>query len=114
LDGSLDDTGAEQLGYDDWLCCEMRDGPGNDARTFSRIVESLTLMVGGTPPVLVHCHAGRSRSIAVVAGYLVRREDMAPRAAFDYIAQRREIAVQPELVTLVEQLAARWLKGDRL
>ena len=72
LDGSLDHTGAEQLGYDDWLCCEMRDGPGNDARTFSRIVELLTPMVVGTLSVLVHYHAGKSPSIALVAGYLVR------------------------------------------
>ena len=114
LDGSLDDAGADRLGYDDWFCSEMRDGPGNDARTFARVVETLSLMVRGAPPVLVHCHAGRSRSVAVVAGYLVRRENMAPQAAFDYIARRRETAVQPELVTLVEQLAARWRMEDRL
>ena len=39
---------------------------------------------------------------------------MAPQAAFDYIARRRETAVQPELVTLVKQLAARWRMEDRL
>lgn len=70
LDGSLDDAMAASLGYDDWFCCELFDGPGNDVLKFVHVVDTLSLMVAGTSQVLVYCHAGRSRSVAVVAAYL--------------------------------------------
>ena len=114
LDGSLDDAMAAWLGYDDWFCCELVDGPGNDLPKFARVVDTLSLMVAGTPPVLVYCHAGRSRSVAVVAANLARVRSMATQAALDLIAGKRETAVQPALASLATRVvAARALIADR-
>jgi protein-tyrosine phosphatase len=43
-------------------------------------------------PVLVHCHAGRQRSCAVVACYLVRYYNMTPIQAVEYIKSKRREA----------------------
>ena len=44
------------------------DAPGSDPRMFRRAVDALTRLVHEARPVLVHCHAGPSRSIVVVSG----------------------------------------------
>lgn len=41
--------------------------------------------------MLVHCHAGRSRSVAVVARYLIESQGMTQQAALVLIMQKREI-----------------------
>ena len=40
-------------------------------------------------PILVHCYAGRQRSCAVVACYLVRYHGMTPIKAVEYIKSKR-------------------------
>jgi len=42
-----------------------------------------------TGPVLVHCRAGRQRSCAVVACYLIQYYNMTPVEAVDYIKSKR-------------------------
>jgi protein tyrosine/serine phosphatase len=43
-------------------------------------------------PVLVHCHAGRQRSCAVVACYLIKYYNMTPIETIDYIKSKRQVA----------------------
>lgn len=45
--------------------------------------------------VLVHCHAGKSRSARVVARYLVEHRGFAREAAIAHISARREIHLLP-------------------
>jgi protein-tyrosine phosphatase len=54
--------------------------------------------------VVVHCRAGRSRSIAVVAAYLTRLFGIGADEALDLITSKRPSAVAPELIRLVEQV----------
>ncbi|MFZ4703629.1 MAG: hypothetical protein ACOYMG_26600, partial [Candidatus Methylumidiphilus sp.] len=61
-------------------------------------------MVEGSPSGLVHRHAGRSRSVTVVAGYLVQIKGLSPTAAYDYISTKRETAVQSGLPELLARL----------
>lgn len=104
VDGSMTKEKALNLGYDDWVCTSLFDGHGNDVVAFRKLVQDLIDMVEGSPPVLVHCHAGRSRSVTVVAGYLVKTRGWSPQAAYDFIASKRETAVQDGLPELVARL----------
>ena len=104
VDGSMTKEKALALGYDDWVCTSLVDGSGNDLAAFRKLVQDLIEMVEGSPPVLVHCHAGRSRSVTVVAGYLVKTRGWSPQAAYDFIASKRETAVHSGLPELVARL----------
>jgi len=104
LDGSMTDDRAQAIGYEDWVCITMVDGPGNDLAAIRKVVRALVDMAKGSPPVLVHCHAGRSRSVTVVAGYLVKTRAWSVQAAYDYIATKRETAVQDGLPDLLRKL----------
>lgn len=48
----------------------LEDALGNEPRLYRLAVDYLRELVQVAPPVLVQCHAGRSRSAVVVAGYL--------------------------------------------
>ncbi|MCO6431332.1 MAG: dual specificity protein phosphatase family protein [Deltaproteobacteria bacterium] len=82
----------------------LEDGPGNDRDTFLRVVNDLAEMVKYSPPVLVCCHAGRSRSPAVVAAYLMLRHGYTPEMAFSIIQEQRELHVASDLYRLVASL----------
>ena len=58
-----------------------------------------------SPPVLVQCHAGRSRSAAIVAGYLMRAHELSPVDAMARVAAKREINITSALVDLLHKLA---------
>ena len=75
----------------------LEDGPGNDPRLFLQAVEALERLVCKSRPVLVQCHAGRSRSVVVVAGYLMRSLGIEAGEALDRVAAKRPVAVTPGL-----------------
>lgn len=83
----------------------LRDAAGNGLTRFEEAVSTLKDLVDSKSPVFVHCHAGRSRSPAVVAGYLVVERGVEPDFALDYIASRREINVAPPLRDLLMRFA---------
>jgi len=82
----------------------LEDGHGNDARIFRQAVEALVRLVRDAPPVLVHCHAGRSRSAVVVAGYIMKARQLNPEEALAYVGAKRTIAVSAGLEKLLDYL----------
>jgi protein-tyrosine phosphatase len=104
LDGSLTQQRADELGLERVVTTVLVDGPGNDLRVFRGAIESLTFLAGTKPPVLVQCHAGRSRSVAVVAGYLIVAQEMAPEQAIEQITAKRECSLAPGLEELLYKL----------
>jgi hypothetical protein len=50
------------------------DGPGNHPQTFMAAVLLLDALMEEGKKVLVHCHAGRSRSVMVISTWLAWRE----------------------------------------
>jgi protein-tyrosine phosphatase len=82
----------------------LEDGAGNDPHLFRRAVDALTDLCQRGGLVLVQCHAGRSRSAVVVAGYLVKTLGIAPEEALARVAARRDIAVAAGLERLLDGL----------
>ena len=82
----------------------LLDGPGNDSRTFERAVAVLAQFAEKHPPVLVHYHAGRSRSVVVAAAYLKGVLGLESEEALLLVTQKREACVTPALMSLLDAL----------
>ena len=104
LDGTLYGKEPADYGLRRIEVVQLEDAPGNEPRRFRLAVEYLDELVREAPPVLVQCHAGRSRSAVVVAGYLAQLRGIDPQEALDLVAEKRPIAVTPGLERLLDFL----------
>lgn len=48
-------------------------------------------------PILVHCHAGRQRSVCVIIAFLMKCADMTKDEALELLQTKREVAGTPQL-----------------
>ena len=103
LIGMLVGRSAESLGVQHVVVFPLLDGPGDNPERFARAVEHLTHLVKAGPPVLVHCRAGRSRSAAVVAAYLMISQGITADQAIAQVADRRPISLNTEMAALVRE-----------
>jgi protein-tyrosine phosphatase len=94
------------LGLKDLAIVTLLDGPGNDLSRFQRAIEVLCRLEMESPPVLVHCRAGWSRSPAVVAGYLMRTKGLGAEEALADISAKRSISMVTEMKELLNRLEA--------
>jgi protein-tyrosine phosphatase len=104
LDRTLQGRDPAELGLREIEAVPLEDGPGNDPRLFRRAVDALEGLARRHPPVLVQCHAGRSRSAVVVAAFLMRSLRVEADEALAGIAARRPIAVSEGLQRLLDEL----------
>jgi protein-tyrosine phosphatase len=81
----------------------------------NRFADKIHLALSNNGTVLVHCHAGRQRSCAIVAGYLMKYGGVGPADAVRYIRSKRSIAFFPE-VNFRPALVEFWqdLQGNKL
>lgn len=105
LDGTLSGVRPQTLKLKKIEVVRLEDGPGNDLRHFKMAVSALDELVRTAPPVLVQCHAGRSRSVVVVAAHLMKRLGIDAPTALARVASKREISITPGLEELLEKLA---------
>jgi protein-tyrosine phosphatase len=101
LDGSLRPGDAAEFGLAEVASYQLIDGAGNDPRVFRYAVDDVCRMIESQPPVLVQCHAGRSRSAVAVAAYLMRAHDIEPEDAIALVAAKREINITQGLIDLL-------------
>ena len=106
LDGTLSVNHATEFGLAEVAGYRLIDGDGNDLRVFQYAIDDLKRLALLLPPVLVQCHAGRSRSAVVVAGYLMHVHKLEPEDALAAVAANREINVTPALMDLLHKLEA--------
>lgn len=106
LDGTLTEEHAAQYGLAEVASYPLVDGPGNDLRVFRFAVEDLRRLAASHSPVLVQCHAGRSRSAVAVAAHLMEACGASPEEAIALVAAKREINITPALVDLLNKLGA--------
>ncbi len=104
LNRTLHDADAARLGLQAVRSIPLEDGPGNDPRLFRLAVDAVEGLANSAKPVLVQCHAGRSRSVVVVAGYLMRTLGLDADAALARVAAKREVAVSPMVEALLDSL----------
>ncbi len=106
LDGTLTEQHAARLGLSEVASYRLIDGPGNDLRVFRLAIEDLKKLAASHSPVLVQCHAGRSRSAVVVAAHLMAACGLDLEKAIALVASKREINVTSALVDLLHKLEA--------
>jgi protein-tyrosine phosphatase len=104
LDGTLTEQHAAQFGLSEVVSYTLIDGPGNDLRIFRFAIDDLKRLTASNSPVLVQCHAGRSRSAVVVAAHLMEAGGLNPEMAIALVASKREINVTPALLELLHKL----------
>lgn len=104
LDRTLQGKNPADLGLKIIEAIPLDDGPGNDLRLFERAVDALATLRCNAGPVLVQCHAGRSRSAVVVAGHFMKTLGIDADDALARIAVKREIAVTAGLERLLESI----------
>lgn len=100
LNGHFYDCTQADCGVEALTCFNLRDGPGNDPWLFDPAVKIVGEYALKHPKLLVHCHAGRSRSFMVVASHLVRQNAWDLRQALAFIhAKRPEIVLPDDLLS---------------
>ncbi|MEM1296065.1 MAG: dual specificity protein phosphatase [Verrucomicrobiota bacterium] len=92
LDGSLCDADYSQHGIE-LAAFDLIDGAGNSPAQFRRAVDAVAKLRTKAPPLLVHCHAGRSRSPIVVASHFIRDCGLSLSEAMKLISEKREVIV---------------------
>ncbi len=102
LDGCLRGRNAEELGVERIEVVELIDGRGNRPEIVLRAVGMLKQLKGDHAPVLVHCHAGQSRSAAIVCKYFMKEEGNSLADAMKRITAKRRVAIQVGLQEVLD------------
>ena len=97
LDGTLLGVAAKELGVKRIEVRKLQDNADNHPDTFLVAVRMLQKMVLDSPPVMVQCHAGRSRSVILVAAFFMISTGMTSEEAIAKVSTKREIGITPGL-----------------
>ena len=74
---------------------EMTDGGGNGERNVRIAVDFINDFVRDGEKVFLHCHAGRSRSVVILAIHLMEFYGLSRGGALAKIQSKREIKLTP-------------------
>lgn len=76
----------------------MMDGPRNEKETFNRAVKTVEELLRDGESVLVHCAAGKSRSVTVTAAALSVVEGNSFEESLEAVRRCRDINAHPALI----------------
>jgi hypothetical protein len=93
LDGSIAGMKPHELGVERVEVVELIDGAGNPPEKFLRAVRLVRDLVLRHAPVLVHCHAGQSRSAVVVCKFFMQEQGDSLSDAMRRITCKRRVAI---------------------
>lgn len=79
----------------DHLVVPLADGAGNHPGDVKRAVRFVCDFLRDKEPLFVHCLAGRSRSVVILAMSLMRHHGISRAEALGLIARRRQIGLTP-------------------
>jgi len=97
LDGCMAAKSPSEAGVERVEVVELLDGAGNPPEKFLRAVRLLKELISTHAPVLVQCHAGHSRSAAVVCKYFMQEEGKGLAEAMRQITSKRKVTIVPGL-----------------
>lgn len=86
----------------DVLCIPLIDGAGNNQADFNEAIEYIHDVVSDGEKILVHCHAGRSRSVCILARYFMVKCNMGRQQALNTISAKREIYLSPGIEEILQ------------
>jgi protein-tyrosine phosphatase len=112
LNGKLREVRPESLQLDALDNYDLQDGPGNDLDVFRRAVENVRSSTKRHPKLLVQCHAGRSRSVVVVAAHLMLTNGWTAQDALAFVASKREIALTDGIESLLRAPFLHAIRND--
>ena len=101
LNNGLRGTTPEARRVDALANFDLKDGPGNNLEVFRRAVESVEHSAKRHPKLVVYCHAGRSRSVVVVAAHLMRARGWTVQEALSFVWSKREAELTPGIELLL-------------
>lgn len=90
----------------DHICILLEDGDGPIDEHFDSVTQHIKSSVENNIPTLIHCFAGVSRSVTLVAAYLCEAQSCNYNEALNYIKARRCVA-DPSF-TFIIKLASRF------
>ncbi|VTR98577.1 dual specificity protein phosphatase family protein [Tuwongella immobilis] len=96
---------AEEMGLEAIVVVPLQDGPDNAPERFDDAIRALGRLIEQHGKVLVHCHLGRSRSAAVVAGHLMRSQNLSKDEALQLISTKREIYITAGVELMLDRLS---------
>lgn len=103
----LDTKASDRYPRDARTVINLVDGE-NPQDLFQRAVDILAALLKRHERVLVHCHAGKSRSVAIVAAYLVRYGGVEHEEALHTVLSKRTCAnVMPGLLKNIFKIQVR-------
>lgn len=92
LNVAIDLDTSDYYGPDVLRCKRgLIDGPGNEQADFDKAVQLLIELLAEGHKVLVHCHAGVSRSPSVVAAHIAKTTGNSFQYALDFVGEKRPI-----------------------
>lgn len=98
LNGQLAGRTPQHCGVEALSSFNFVDGAGNDPGLFGRAVRLVGQYARQKPSLLVHCQAGKSRSVMVVAAHLARQNGWDLRKALDFIHAKRRDILHPKVL----------------
>jgi hypothetical protein len=84
----------------------IADKAGNNPALYRKAVSELARAVAAGKRVLVHCHAGRSRSVCIVAKYLMDSQGISSDEALAQIRKKREICLTEGIEEIFQEHGA--------
>lgn len=73
----------------------LKDSGGNSRISINNAINFIDDAVSHNEKILVHCHAGRSRSVCIIARYLMFKNGITSKQALTLIEEKREIYLSP-------------------
>ena len=73
----------------------LKDSGGNSRILIKSAIDCIDDAVSHNKKILVHCLAGKSRSVSIVARYLMNKKGISCEEALDIIEEKRETCLAP-------------------